>query len=108
MALPLAALLYTDLRGFGSGKWTPGSPAGEFAHPKIRSRESQVMAQLRQADHGRTCPLIGVKRSRRLLARNDAIDPDVWSRRASQEVFVEVAVSGLVRGRDAHFWAPPA
>src|SRR6266705_5880988 len=29
MALPLAALLYTDLRRFGSGRWAPGSPAGE-------------------------------------------------------------------------------
>jgi transposase len=31
--------------------------------------------RLRRADHGWTCPLFGVKRSRRLLARNDAIDP---------------------------------
>src|SRR5229473_6485988 len=35
MALPLAALLYTDLRRFGSGRWAPGSPAGELAHPKV-------------------------------------------------------------------------
>src|SRR6266699_1538481 len=33
------------------------------------------MARLRRADHAGTCPFIGVKRSRRLRARNDAIDP---------------------------------
>src|SRR6266571_5203339 len=36
---------------------------------------SPEVARLRRADHGRTCPFIGVKRSRGLRARNDAIDP---------------------------------
>src|SRR2546422_6558852 len=31
------------------------------------------LARLGRADHGRTCPFIGVKRSRRHRARNDAI-----------------------------------
>src|SRR6266851_2449169 len=72
-------------------------PSGHYPRP-----EWLLLAQLRQADQARTCPFIGVKRSRRLPARNDAIDPNVWSGRASQEVFVDLAdvrscinVSGL-------------
>src|SRR5229473_8657122 len=36
---------------------------------------------------------------------NDANDPSVWSGRASQEVFVEVAVSGLASMYPASDWS---
>src|SRR5207244_6999912 len=36
---------------------------------------------------------------------NDAIDPHVWSGRASKEVFVEVAVSGLASMYPASDWS---
>src|ERR1700680_845409 len=36
---------------------------------------SEVLARLRRANHGPARPFMGVKRSRRLRARNDAIDP---------------------------------
>src|SRR4051794_34492099 len=39
-----------------------------------------VLARLRRADHGRACPFIGVKRSWRLPARNEAIEPTRTSR----------------------------
>ena len=35
----------------------------------------------------------------------EAIDPDVWSGRASQEVFVELAVSGLASMYPASDWS---
>src|SRR5712692_8526660 len=44
-----------------------GSPSGVTG--------GRLVARFRRADHSRTCPFIGVKRSRGLRAGNDAIDP---------------------------------
>ncbi len=63
------------------------------------------MAQLRRADHVEARPFIAVKRSRRFRARNDEIDPDVWSGRALQEVFIDLAVSGLASMYPALDWS---
>src|SRR6266536_2162800 len=71
----------------------------------LSSLECLVLAQLRRADHGRVRPFIGVKRSRSLRARNDAIDLNVWSGRALQEVFIDLAVSGLASMYPAFDWS---
>jgi hypothetical protein len=70
------------------------------------------------AEKVRSSGLIGQKspefRFRRLSgsaadrARGPGLTPLYGPAVPSQEVFTEMAVSGLVRGRDAHFWAPPA
>jgi hypothetical protein len=43
----------------------------------------------------RQCPLIGVDRKSLAEGQTDAIDPDVWSGRALQEDFVELAAAVL-------------
>src|SRR5712692_1392831 len=64
------------------GGWLVGlTPApGGLAYAGILGSPSGVtggrlVARFRRADHSRTCPFIGVKRSRGLRAGNDAIDP---------------------------------
>ena len=56
-----------------------------------------LLAGLRYADCDEQCPLSGLTRERtsRGSPNSVAIDPHVWSGRALQEVFVEVAVAVL-------------
>src|SRR6266536_5395119 len=63
------------------------------------------LARVGLADHGQKCPFMGVKRSRRLRAGNGVIDPNVWSGRALQEVFIDLAVSGLASMYPALAWS---
>src|SRR6266567_1467486 len=63
------------------------------------------MARSRRTDWRRKGPLLGVNRTKSPRARIDEIDPDVWSGRASQEVFVEVTVSGLASMYPASDWS---
>jgi hypothetical protein len=51
------------------------------------------------------CRLIAAKGTRSSGGRSDAIDPYVWSGRASQEVFVELAVNGLASMYPAFAWS---
>src|SRR6266700_5680620 len=67
-----------------------------------RGRAIHLLARFRRADERRKGPLLGVNRTKSPRARIDEIDPYVWSGRASQEVFVDLAdlrscinVSGL-------------
>src|SRR5947209_1959440 len=64
--------------GESNGSRVMGSSVGReqaFLNSKSGWVECQVLARLRRADHGWACPFIGMKRSRCLRARNDAIDP---------------------------------
>jgi hypothetical protein len=50
-------------------------------------------------------PLSGMNRTPLVHRGNDANDPDVWSGRALQEVFVELAVSGLASMYPVSDWS---
>jgi hypothetical protein len=59
-----------------------------------------------QGINGQTaCPLLEGERTCGGHREIDAIDPNVWSGRASQEVFVELAVSGLASMYPASGWS---
>ena len=59
-----------------------------------------------QGINGQTaCPLLEGERTYGRHREIDAIDPNVWSGRASQEVFVELAVSGLASMYPASGWS---
>jgi len=51
------------------------------------------------------CPLLGVKRTSRGLVTMSAFDPNVWSGRALQVDFAELAVSGLASMYPASDWS---
>ena len=54
-----------------------------------------MVAQSVSLRGARPCPELGVKPTCRLNAETSEFDPNVWSGRALQEVFVEVAVAVL-------------
>src|SRR6266571_8446367 len=66
---------------------------------------SQVLAPNRPADMAGLWSLLRAKRTWLGHGGIDAFDPNVWSGRASQEVFVEVAVSGLASMYPASDWS---
>jgi hypothetical protein len=49
--------------------------------------------------------LIGVKLPRWTSSKNDANDPDVWSGRASQKVFIDLSACGLASMYPASDWS---
>ena len=51
------------------------------------------------------CPLSGVNLTSRVHRGIDAIDPDVWSGRALQVDFAELAVSGLASMYPVSSWS---
>jgi hypothetical protein len=53
----------------------------------------------------RPCRLIGVNRKWVFYGQSDTIDPVVWSGRALQEDFAELAVSGLASMYPASDWS---
>jgi hypothetical protein len=63
------------------------------------------MALLRPANRLGTCPLIGVDPKSLVRGQSDAFDPNVWSGRALQEVFVELSVCGLASMYPASDWS---
>src|SRR5256885_3392301 len=63
------------------------------------------MARLRSAGNQGGCPVVEVDQKSPGCVKNVENDPDVWSGRASQEVFVEVAVSGLASMYPASDWS---
>ena len=67
-------------------------PAGASCLRRYSGRKS---AALRHADGSAKGPLAGKVRKLPAHGQNDAIDPDVWSGRALQEDFVELAVAVL-------------
>src|SRR5450631_1860403 len=52
-----------------------------------------------------SCPLFGVDRKWLAERRNGAFDPNVWSGRALQEVFVDLVVSGLASMYPVSSWS---
>ena len=68
---------------------------------------SPLLAHSGHRNRTRVCPLLDQSGQRSILARNglSAFDPYVWSGRASQEVFVDLAVSGLASMYPASDWS---
>ena len=54
------------------------------------------------------CPALGEDQKCSAACQNDAFDPHVWSGRALQEDFVELAVSGLASMYPASDWSSGA
>ena len=52
-----------------------------------------------------SCSLCGVERTLRERLATSDFDPDVWSGRALQEVFVELAFSGLASMYPVSDWS---
>src|SRR5580693_2709778 len=63
------------------------------------------MAPSRHADEHQECPLIEVHRKGPAHGQSDANDPNVWSGRALQEVFVDLVVSGLASMYPVSSWS---
>jgi hypothetical protein len=63
------------------------------------------MAQTRSAGWFGNCLLSGLDRKWLARGENDAIDPNVWSGRALQEVFVDLVVSGLASMYPVSSWS---
>jgi hypothetical protein len=51
------------------------------------------------------CPFIGADRKSRFAAVRTGFDPDLWSGRAEQEDFEELAVSGLASMYPTFDWS---
>src|ERR1019366_429866 len=79
----------------GNGAWPNG--LSYRAHPRL--------ARNGHGRSGRRCPLFGVDRKWRLGAVRTGFDPNVWSGRALQVDFAELAVSGLASMYPAFDWS---
>ena len=63
------------------------------------------MAQTRSAGWFGNCLLSGLDRKWLARGENDAIDPNVWSGRALQEVLVDLVISGLASMYPVSSWS---
>src|SRR5580693_3653818 len=64
-----------------------------------------LLALFGHAGAANRCPLTEVKRKSYFRAGRTAFDPNVWSGRALQEVFVDLVVSGLASMYPASDWS---
>jgi hypothetical protein len=64
-----------------------------------------LLASLRRAGTRQRCLFMGVERKSSVRGQTDANDPDVWSGRALQVDFAELAVGGLASMYPAFDWS---
>ena len=64
-----------------------------------------LLERSRQADRRSRCPFTGVNWKSSWQGETDVSDPNVWSGRALQEAFVELAFSGLASMYPVSDWS---
>src|SRR5216683_2610978 len=83
----------------------PGGVSLQLACSEETSSTNASATRALENRHAATCLPLREEQPRLSGARPSQIDPNVWSGRASQEVFVELAVNGLASMYPAFDWS---